>query len=87
MIRSGANCLLQIDFIGCTIACPFAQAAQRQFHRAAAQVGPVIKLTKFPAITYFHRPLVAAFALADAHALGVIAIGAKGAGARSAYPF
>src|SRR5690606_23286406 len=77
---------VEIEFFLGAVARPFAQAAQRYFYIARADLDIVVEILELALVPHFHRALVAAFLLADAHAFGIVAIGAEGRRAGRADP-
>jgi hypothetical protein len=64
-----------------------AQALQRDLDVAGAELDVVVEVAELALVPDLDGAAVAAFVLADAHALGVVAVGAEGRGAGGADPF
>src|SRR5262249_57385654 len=64
-----------------------AQAAQRDLDVARAELDLVVEILEVAPIPHLHGAEVAVRILADAHALGVVAVRAKRRGAGGADPF
>src|SRR6056297_3366062 len=86
MLGSGADRAVEIEFIMCPIARPSAQTLERDLDVAGAEFHAVVEIVEFTLVPDLDGATVAAFVLADAHALGVVAIGPEGRRARRADP-
>ncbi len=78
---------IEIKLIRGPVAGPFAKPFQGDLDVAGAYFDCVIKIAEFAFVPDLHRALVAAFVLTDAHAFGVVAVGAKGGGSGCPDPF
>src|SRR5262249_58788130 len=64
-----------------------AQAAERDLDVARAELDLVVEVLELAPIPHLHGTEVAVAVLADAHAFGVVAVGAEGRGPGGADPF
>ena len=85
--RRGADGVGQVELLGGTLAREAAQAAQCDLDVARAELDLVVEVPELALVPHLDRAVVAVPVLADAHALGIEAIGAVGRGARGADPF
>ena len=79
--------LVEIEFLGRAGAGEFAQAAQRHLDVAGAELDVAVEIPKLALVPHLHGAEVAVGVLADAHAFGIVAIGAERRGAAGADPF
>mmetsp|Transcript_23429 Transcript_23429/g.41124 ORF Transcript_23429/g.41124 Transcript_23429/m.41124 type:complete len:265 (+) Transcript_23429:194-988(+) len=87
MLGCGADGAVEVQFVRRPIAGPAAQAFERHLDVAGAQLDGVVEVFELALVPDLGGALVAGCVLPDAHAFGIVAIGAKGRGARSAHPF
>ena len=83
----GADGAIHVKLVCRAVARPSAQALKGDLDVARAQLDIVVKIAKLALVPDLDRALMARFVLTDAHALGVVAMGAKGACAGGADPF
>ena len=69
------------------VARELAQPAQRDLDVARAELDVVVEVLEFALVPDLDRAAVAALVLADAHAFGIVAVGAERRGAGRADPF
>src|SRR5690606_28848802 len=69
------------------LAHPAAKPLQRHLDVAGAELDRIVEIPEFALVPDLDRAAMAALVLADAHAFGVVAIGAEGRGAGGADPF
>ncbi len=69
------------------LAGPAPQPLQRHLDVAGAELDRIVEILEFALVPDLDGAAVAAFVLADAHAFGIVAIGAEGRGAGGADPF
>ena len=86
-MRRLANGAVEIEFVGRARARELAQAAQRDLDVARADLDVAVEILEGALVPHLHRAVVAVLVLPDAHALGVVAMGAEGRGAHGANPF
>src|SRR5439155_14876122 len=79
--------VIQVQLFRIALACKLAQAAQRDLDVARAQLLRVVVVLVGALVPDLDGALVAAFLLAYAYALRVVAIGTKRRSAARAYPF
>ena len=87
MLGAGADGAGQVQLLGGAVTRPLPQALQRHLDVAGAQFDRIVEVAELALVPDLDRAAVAAFVLADAHALGVVAVSAKGRGASGADPF
>src|SRR5207344_810369 len=79
--------VFEIELFGRSLAGEFSQTSQSHFYVARSELDRIIEVAILALIPDLHRAAVARFVLADADALGVVAVGAEGRGAAGADPF
>ena len=82
-----ANCGVEVQFLLCPIACPFAQPFQSNLDVAGAQFNIAIKVFETALIPNLDCTPVAAFGLPNSHTFWIVTIGAKRRSAGRANPF
>ena len=85
-MRRLANGAVEIEFVGRARARELAQAAQRDLDVARADLDVAVEILEGALVPHLHRAVVAVLVLPDAHARGVVPMGAEGRGARGADP-
>ena len=77
---------VEIEFVGRAGAGEFAQAAQRDLDVADAELDIAVEILELALVPHLHGAVVAVLVLADAHAFGIVAVGAERRGAGGADP-
>ncbi len=77
----------QVELLLRALAHPAAQPLQRHLDVARAEFDGVVEIPELAPVPHLDGAAVAALVLADAHAFGIVAIGAEGRGAGRADPF
>ena len=83
----GPDGAVKVQFVCRPFAGPLAQTFQGHLDRARADLAGVVQIAELAFVPDLDRPLMARFVLTDAHALGVVAVGAERRGAGGADPF
>ena len=87
VLGGGVDGAGQVELLLGALAHPAAQALQRDLDVARAELDRIVEIAELAPVPHLYRAPVAAFVLADAHAFGIVAIGAERRGARGADPF
>src|SRR5262249_7547095 len=86
-VGSALDGAVEVELLRRTGAGELAQPAQRNLDVAGAELDLVVEVLELAPVPDLHGTEVAVPVLADAHALGVVAVGAAGRGAGGAVPF
>ncbi len=87
IVRRRAHGAVEIEFVVGALPRKLTQAAQGQLDVAGAEFDGVVEVAELAPIPHLDGAAVFALLLADAHALGVVAVGAERRGAGGADPF
>ena len=87
LLRRALDGAVEIELLGRAGAGEFAQPAQRHLDVAGAELDVAGEVLEFALVPHLHGAEVAVAVLADAHALGIVAVGAERRGAGGADPF
>ena len=87
LARGGADGVGQVEFLGRALARELAQPPERHLDVAGAEFHRVVEIPELALVPHLDGGVVAVPVLSDAHAGGIVAMGAEGRGAGSADPF
>ena len=86
LLGGGPDGAVEVELLGGAVSGPAAQAAQRDLDVAGSDFDRVVEVAKLALVPDLDGAAVAALVLADAHALGVVAVSAEGRGPGRADP-
>src|SRR5580704_5671698 len=87
LMRGALDGAVEIELLRRAGAGEFAQAPQRDLDVAGAELDVAVEIAELALVPHFYGAEIAVGVLADAHAFGIVAVGAKGRRACRADPF